>query len=192
MTIQTFAYYDERQKFYRFIDQSFDEINDREIKNLILDLRGNEGGDPFCTTHLLSYIENKPVTYFANRYPQYDKFARPIPLAKNHYEGNLLVLIDGGCSSSTGHLCGVLATHRIGTFVGSVTGATYECNDASKSITLDNTKIRINMPRMTFTAAAQGLPRTMGIQPDYAAEPGIEGLVSGRDSVRDFALGLIR
>ena len=41
-------------------------------------------------------------------------------------------------------------------------------------------------------AAAEGLSRTEGIRPGYTADPGIEGLVSGRDSVRDFALGLIR
>jgi len=65
MTIKTFVYYSEREKFYSFVDTAFERIHKDNIRNLILDLRNNGGGDPFCAAHLLSYLESKPVKYFA-------------------------------------------------------------------------------------------------------------------------------
>jgi hypothetical protein len=191
ITMKTFAYYDEHEVFYRFVDDAFARIREQKVENLILDFRGNDGGDPFCTTYLLSYIEPRPVPYFAKRYRQYAKFARPIPRAQNPFEGNILTLIDGGCFSSTGHLCAVLKYNGIGTFIGTETGGTYTCNNASKSFTLDNTRIEVNIARMTFTAAVHGMTKSSGILPDYIVEPGIDDLIEGRDPVMDFALGLI-
>jgi hypothetical protein len=190
MTIRTFAYYDEPEVFYEFVDDAFATIDALKVENLILDFRGNDGGDPFCSTHLLSYIEPRPVPYFARRYRQYKKFARPIPRADNSFEGKIVILIDGGCFSSTGHLCAVLKYHGIGTFVGAETGGTYTCNDASKSITLDNTRLQVNMPRMTFTAAVRGMERSRGILPDHPVELTVDDLIMGRDTVMDFALSL--
>lgn len=65
ITIKSFAYYQEKEKFYSFVDKAFEEINKSNIQNIILDLRDNMGGDPYCTSHLLSYLESKPVPYFA-------------------------------------------------------------------------------------------------------------------------------
>jgi hypothetical protein len=192
MTITTFGYYDDRERFRAFIDGAFDKIHAANITNLILDVRGNDGGDPFCTVPLLSYIETRPVPYFATQFRQYEKFARPIPLAENRFEGNLVVLIDGGCYSSTGHLAAVLDYNDIGVFVGTETGGTYTCNDASKSIVLHNTGLRINMPRMTFAAAVSGMNPARGIKPDHRVAPRIEDLVEGRDTIREFAVELLQ
>jgi hypothetical protein len=192
LTIRSFAYYDEREKFDAFIDDSFQRIRELGVENLIVDLRDNDGGDPFCTTHLLSHIETRPVRYFAKSYWQYEEFARPIPLGRNRFEGNLWILINGGCFSSTGHLCALLDYHNFGRLVGSETGGTFTCNDATKEIVLKHTRIRVNMPRMTFTAAVYDMPKSRGILPDYPVEPRIEDLVEGRDTVKEFALGLIR
>jgi hypothetical protein len=190
MTIRTFAYYDEREKFYTYVDHAFERIHAANIGNLVVDVRGNDGGDPFCTVHLLSYIEPRPVRYFGRRYMQYGRFADPIPPARNRFEGNLVILIDGGCYSSTGHLCAVLDYNNIGTFVGAETGGTFTCNDASKSITLRHTGLQVTMPRMTFVAAVSGMDPARGIVPDHVVEPRIEDLIEGRDTIREFALEL--
>jgi hypothetical protein len=191
ITMKSFAYYDDRDEFYSFVDDAFAVIQQRGVENLILDFRGNDGGDPYCTTRLLSYIESRPVQYFARPYFQYEDFSRPIPVASNRFDGRLLVLIDGGCYSSTAHLCAVLEYNDIGIFVGSETGGTYTCNDASKGVILKNSRIDINMPRMTFAAAVSGMSRSRGILPDHPVEPRIEDLLEGRDTVKDFALELL-
>jgi C-terminal processing protease CtpA/Prc len=192
MTINTFGFYRERDKFYSFIDEAFVDIHENHIENLILDLRGNSGGDPFCTTHLLSYLQYEPVRYFARVYPEYEKFAEPIPLAENPFKGKLFVLIDGGCFSSTGHFCALLRSHDIGTFVGSETGATYTCNDATARMTLKKTNLRLFVARMTFEAAAGGLPRNRGILPDIPVEPQIKDMLARNDTVLEYTLEYIK
>ncbi len=192
LTIGDFGYYQAREKFYGFIDDAFDRIRRAGVRHLILDLRGNSGGDPFCTTRLLGYLEPAPVPYFARVYPGgYEPFAEPIPRAAGAFDGKLFVLIDGGGFSSTGHFCGLLKYHKIGTFIGMETGGTYECNDARQEFELRNTRMRLNVARMTFTAAVKDLPRFRGIIPDIVVEPSIADYLSGRDPVKERALSLI-
>jgi C-terminal processing protease CtpA/Prc len=191
LTIRTFGYYQETDKFKSFINDSFERIRKEGIRHLILDLRDNTGGDPFCTTHLLSYLEPKPLPYFARVYPNpYEPFAKPIPRAAGAFDGKLYVLINGGCFSSTGHFCALLKENRIGTFIGTETGGTYECNDASRTIQLEKTRLRLSVARITFTAAVRSLPRYRGIIPDIVVEPGIADEVAGRDPIMERALSL--
>jgi C-terminal processing protease CtpA/Prc len=192
LTIRDFSYYQAPDKFKGFIDESFEQIRRAGVQNLILDLRDNSGGDPFCTTHLLGYLEPRPVPYFARVYPSpYERFAEPIPRAAGAFAGKLFILINGGCFSSTGHLCALLKYHKIGTFIGTETGGTYECNDASREIHLKNTRLRLFVARITFTAAVRGMPRYKGIVPDISVEPSITDQLSGKDPILECALSLI-
>jgi hypothetical protein len=191
LTIRSFGYYQAHEKFRGFIDEAFDQIHRAGVRHLILDLRDNSGGDPFCTTYLLGYLEPDPVPYFARVYPQYESFAKPIPRAAGAFGGKLYVLINGKCFSSTGHFCGLLKYHKIGIFIGTESGGTYECNDARQMFELRNTRLRLFVARMTFTAAVKDLPRFRGIIPDIAVEPNISDYLSGIDPVRESALLLI-
>jgi Periplasmic protease len=194
ITIKSFIYYQETKKFYSFIDSAFEQINKSNIQNLILDLRNNTGGDPFCTSHLLSYLESKPIPYFAKAYPYgYEHFAEPIPLAiKNTFNSNLFVLINGGSFSSTGHLCSILKFRKRCTFIGEETGGTFECNDAHTLFNPKETRLNLNVARMTFTTATDGLSREHGIMPDYYVEPKTEDIIDGKDTVKEFTYGLIK
>jgi hypothetical protein len=191
LTMGSFAYYQAHDQFKRFIDEAFDRIRQAGVQHLILDLRDNDGGDPFCTACLLGYLERVPVPYFARSYPQYEIYADPIPRAPNAFDGKLYVLVNGGCFSSTGHFCGLLRYHKIGTFIGSETGGTYECNDARQLFELRNTRLRLFVARMTFTAAVKDLPRFRGIIPDVPVELSLADYLSGRDAIRERALSLI-
>jgi C-terminal processing protease CtpA/Prc len=191
MIIKTFSYYDDTKKFRSFLDDSFEKIHKNNIHNLILDLRDNDGGDPFCSTPLLAYLEPEPVPYFRERYGKYAHMADPIPLAKNPYKGNLFILINGGGYSTTGHFTSVLKYHHIGTFIGLETGGTYTCNDASKMINLKNTRFYVNCARATFVAAVRGLPDDRGIIPDVVVEPSVNDLITGRDPMMEAAFEII-
>ena len=192
LTIRDFGYYQEPDKFKAFVDDAFDQIRRAGVRNLILDLRDNTGGDPVCTTHLLSYLEPFPVPYFARVYPGgYEPFAKPISRAPGAFTGRLFILVNGRCFSSTGHLCALLKYHKVGTFIGTETGGTYECNDASQEIHLRNTRLRLFVPRMTFTAAVRDMPRYAGVLPDIAVEPRVADYLAGKDPVKERALGLV-
>jgi hypothetical protein len=192
LTINTFIYYDQLEMFKSFIDSAFNEIQGKNIKNLVIDLRGNDGGDPFCSTYLLSYIEKEPVRYFSEPHGNYKPLSDPIPIADSHFEGNVYTLIDGNGFSTIGHLCAVLKYNNICTFVGTELGSTYVCNGATKNITLKNTRMILwTAHRHSYSAAVDGMDKRRGIIPDYTVEPTVEDLIEGRDTVKEFTLKLI-
>ena len=188
MSIPTFGFYDNQQKFYSFLDSAFEQIQRSAVQTLILDLRNNSGGDPFCAARLLSYLEKKPVPYFALAYQGYATLAKPIPISgKNAFTGTLYVLINGGCFSTTGHLCGLLKYHKRAIFLGEETGGTYECNDDHIRVQTAATHLNLNVARMTFTVAVKGLSRETGIMPDHPAENTIDDVITGQDAVKQIA-----
>jgi len=191
LTIGSFAYYDDNMGFNSFIDSSFMVIREHHIENLIIDLRGNDGGDPFCSSHLLTYLQREPVVYFRERYGQYARLNQPLPMAEQPYIGKQYYLIDGVCFSTTGHFTSLLKDNNLGTFIGEETGASFTCNDASHDVKLKHTGYRLQSARQSFTAAAYGFPLNQGILPDHHVQPTIEELIRGHDAVLEYTLKLI-
>lgn len=192
ITINTFIYYDQLEMFKSFIDSTFEVIQNKKISNLIIDLRGNDGGDPFCSSYVLSYIEYHPVPYFAKPYGKYASLAEPIPLAKNRFRDNLYTLVDGCVFSTTGHFCALLKNHKIGKLVGSETGATFTCTGSVRYINLEHTKLILGTARnQRYSVAVQCMDRTRGIIPDYQVEQTQNDLINGKDTVLEFVLNLI-
>jgi len=187
ITIKSFGFYDKLKEFKAFVDSAFSQIQHSKIDNVILDLRNNGGGDPFCASYLMTYLVKKPATYFSEPYPTYTELAKPLPLPINHFSGKLYTLINGICFSTTGHLCALLKYHQVGEFIGTTTGGTYTCNDNSQTFRLINTGILVRVARSTFTVAVEGIPRFEGIIPDYIVEPSLKDMLTGKDNVKEFA-----
>jgi hypothetical protein len=194
LRISTFAYYtsDQESHFRTFIDSAFSVLQADNVADLILDIRDNDGGNPFCAAYLLTYLMDEPVPYFDRPFGKYRLLAEPIPPSANRFQGGLYVLIDGGDFSTTGHLCALLKYHGTGIFVGSETGGTYTCNDAEKTVYLKNTGIGVRIAQGTFSVAVEGMDRRHGIYPDYAVYPRIADLIGGKDTVLEYVLKLIR
>ncbi len=191
LTIRSFSFYDSVAGFRHFIDSFFTKVKQLNIHSVILDLRDNSGGDPFCSAYLLAYLAKSPVIYYSESYGGYAELAKPIPLATNHFEGNLYTLINGNCFSSTGHLCALMKYHHVGKFIGSETDGTYTCNDNSAVVTLNNTGLQLRIARNSFSVAVKGIPRFKGISPDYPVETTLEDRIAGRDASKLFAMGLV-
>lgn len=192
MTINTFIYYDRVDYFKGFLDSCFTLIKEKNIKNLILDLRKNDGGDPFCSVPLFSYLEHEPVPYFAEPYGKYAEFAKPIPLADNRFTGNLYTLLDGRCFSTNGHFCSLLEYHKIGKFVGTESGASYTCNSGRDLVVrLNNTRFMLYFGRSPFAVAVEGMDQREPIKPDYPVEETIQDLLEGRDVYMETVMKLI-
>ncbi len=71
MKIQTFSvYYAKRvdQKFKKFFNEAFQKIEEAKVKHLIIDLRGNGGGDEMPTIELLSHLLDRPFTFYKDMY----------------------------------------------------------------------------------------------------------------------------
>ena len=192
LTIDSFSYYKEKNKiFFSFVDKSFSRIREENIENVIIDLRGNGGGDPFCASYLLAYVEKEPYPYFSEPYGKYAELSKPIKQADNPFRGELLILIDGRNFSTTGHFCSILKYHDQGIFIGTETGSTYTCNAAVRVFPLKNTRIGLKIATGSYAAAVKGFSKDRGIIPDHHVKTNIKDLKAGKDTVLDYALKLI-
>jgi len=192
MTIPHFVYYKNKESFFRFIDESFAQIAQKAAANLIIDLRGNGGGDPFCAAHLFSYLIPQSLPYFSQPYGKYSRLAEPIPRQESPFTGKLYILIDTGVFSTTGHLLGLLKYHKIGTLIGEETGATFTCNDAHRAFELKNSRLQVWIARATFASAVKDMPDDRGILPDIELYPTASDLAVGQDTALDYTLKLIQ
>jgi len=159
------------------------EIGSIERKVLLNDQRQGHRATPSADPHLSFEILK-------------DRSAAVLTIGYfNYYQDEDLkrfkTFIDGGCFSSTGHLCALLKQNRIGVMVGAETGGTFECNDASHLVNLWNTPLKLYVARQTFSAAVQGMTKTTGIKPDVPIQPRIEDIIAGRDTIKECALALI-
>jgi hypothetical protein len=192
ITINTFGYYAEVPMFRAFIDSCFQVIKDDKIENLIIDLRGNDGGDPYCASYLFSYLEKESVPYFIEAYHHYDTLAKPIVMAENHFTGNAYALIDGGGFSTNGHFCGLLQYHQLVSFVGTDLGATYTCTGNVMYPTLNHTKLFVGTAReRRYTAAVKDMDPQIPVKPDYFVEISQDDLAGGIDGQLEYVLKLI-
>ncbi|MBN1821262.1 MAG: hypothetical protein JW833_11120 [Prolixibacteraceae bacterium] len=188
MTIPSFIYYDRVDYFRNFMDSCFTLIHTKGINNLILDVRGNTGGDPFCSSILLSYLQTEEVPYFSEPYGRYQPLSEPLPLPENHFNGNLYTLIDGSCGSTNGHFCALLKYHHFGKFIGTPSGATYKCNAGRNTeLRLSNTQMIITFGRTTYAAAVKNMD-TSAILPDIQVEETYEDFLTGKDVFVETAL----
>ena len=198
LTVRSFIF-DRDQHQGQAFDRFFADLANTTVRHLILDLRGNGGGEPEFGVHLLSYLADRRFTYL-----NYDPatmstekalglgvFFVPKSPAKNRFAGKVYVLVDGLCASTTGHFCSLVRFHGWGTFVGEETGATFTCNDNSTVVTLPHSRFRVNIARETFEAAVTGLERGRGILPDHEVHASVDDVLAGRDTVMEFTRRLI-
>jgi len=192
MRIVHFGFYQNKAAFTDFVDEAFSSIADQGIGHLILDTRGNGGGDPYAARYLFKYLAQEPIVYFHNPHETMAETGKPLPLASsNHFQGRLYTLLDGGEGSTTGHLLALLKYHDLGEFVGVESGATYFCNDASARFTLKNSRLGVKMARASFQVEVTGMPKDQGISPDHKVEPAAQDLAENRDTAMQYTRDLI-
>jgi hypothetical protein len=188
LTISTFGYYDRVDYFKSFLDSSFTVIKDKNITKLILDLRHNDGGDPFCSAPLLSYLEKDTLVYFKKASRGYRELLKPVPRAENAYEGELIVFMDSRCFSTNGHFCSLIKYHKLGTIIGKPSSGNYICSN-SKRVDLENSGIMVYFGSRGY-ATAVDMDRTKPIMPDILIEETMDTYLSGRDLYMEKAMEL--
>ncbi len=109
------------------------------------------------------------------------------------FDGDVIILIDGGSFSATGEFTSVV--HHLGraTFVGEEGGSGYYGNvsGGGVTLTLPHTGPRVRIPFIKYTCAVSGYtPEDRGLIPEHIVTPTIEDLLAERDPALDFALEL--
>ncbi|UTW66177.1 hypothetical protein KFE94_16225 [bacterium SCSIO 12643] len=193
VTIKSFVYYhDQLPVFKSFIDSCFNQIKLHDIENVVVDLRGNGGGDPYCAVHLLQYISNDPFRYYKKGTTTYYKdLEEEIIPFENNFSGKLYVFMNSLCTSTTGHLCSILKQNNLGTLIGSETGATYSCNANTINFALKNTGIHASVATKTYQTDVTGFTKNRGIIPDYQTHINLADILDKKDVELEKAMELI-
>lgn len=192
LTMRSFFYKgDDLDNYRKLIEKSFKKIKEKKISNLIIDLRGNGGGQSFNAAFLLRYLVSTPFTFFIKGTPTAEESMNPMNPFENAFSGTSYILQDAGCGSSTGFFLSLVKYNKLGTIIGEESGGTYLCNDGSRILKLKNTSISCRIARVTFTTTAKDLPRNKGILPDHFVIQGIQDYVNNIDTVLKYTLELI-
>lgn len=199
--------------YTQFLAQSFEALEERNVKNLVLDLRGNGGGKDSFGALLVSYLVNDDFGYFekievTDAYSGYGDVVRSEETnlmtshpglsiqssQKSNYQGSLYLLTDGWTFSTAADVVSVLDNLNRAYLVGEETGGGRFGNTsgASKTLTLPNSQITINIPMWKYTTALRnGVDIGRGIIPNAQVLPTIRELLKGDDIQLKYCVGLI-
>lgn len=216
---------------------AFKQIHENGVKNLVIDLRHNTGGDIRIASKLLSYladesyhmigdlksrIPNPAINHFEayfdtagtasfnagfapgkqegayyqiNTRPAFGNLLGVMPLSeKDHFNGKLLVLIDGATFSSGAHTAVAIKEYcKKAAFIGRETaGGSDGCSGGTiQHLTLPNTGVVVEFPWMRVVSVAKKPVFGHGVMPDYPVLYGSEDIVKRTDLDIKKALSLI-
>jgi hypothetical protein len=174
-----------KQDFSSVIDSIFKQLKQHRIKNLLLDLRDNQGGDFETGRHLLSYLITSSSVYLTG-----SNESRILQPKENNFTGKLFVLINGGSFSNTAIVSACLERDRRATFIGEETGGNKSmAYGEAAQVVLPNTRIQAYISTTAFPINRHRSAR--GIIPRYIVQPSLNDLLTGKDSAKTLALKLI-
>ncbi|MBK7816331.1 MAG: hypothetical protein IPJ60_01535 [Sphingobacteriaceae bacterium] len=115
--------------------------------------------------------------------------------SKPTFKGNIYVLINGGCFSTTCEFLSVLHYNTKAIFIGEESGGGYygNCSGPTPDLILPNSKVRLELPLMNYSMAVKNyVPKDKGIIPNHNVMPTITDIITNNDIELNFAKSLIK
>jgi C-terminal processing protease CtpA/Prc len=174
-----------QQNFDKLIDQYFEEIAKKHIRNLIIDIRGNEGGNN--PEKVYSYIARK------NEYST-DSPNKIIPQSKkNNFQGKVIVLANERSISAQESFVSIFQNNKRGLTIGRNTPGCYKglCGGNKHRLILPNSHHEIRIPLHaslgTYKDKADYIEGE-GFPPDIRVEENIDDIIRGKDTAMELAV----
>lgn len=190
------------ENFSKFLDSAFNDLENKKVRKLIIDIRGNQGGNDGNGELLYSYLTATPFMYYKSQETVHEKF-----LVKDHpnlglqqpqvnnYKGRVYILADGRSFSASAEFSSIVKTNHRGKFIGEECGGGYYGNTSGDEafVTLPNTRIVARVPMVKYSMDVKSLGnKVWGIPPDYPFYSTISDIIHGKDGQLDYAIKLIR
>jgi C-terminal processing protease CtpA/Prc len=157
-------------------------------KALILDLRGNPGGDIEALKEMISHLFDHDVTVatLVARKPEKPMIAK----GRGSFKGKLIVLVDSESASSSELLARVVQLEKRGVVIGDKTaGAVMQAKVREEQVGADRVTLygfQISDAELIM-ADGKSLEK-VGVTPDIVMLPTASDLASGRDPVLAYAM----
>jgi len=174
-----------RDKFASFCDSVFGLLKQRNIPNLIIDVRNNGGGSTFHGDTLFTYITNKKFTQYGQvkikisplinnnldtiyfeEYYQRTETSHDNP---KRFQGDVYMIANQNSFSSATMLAATFKCYDMGILVGEETGGVEVFFDEPILMTLPNTGIRF-LASHQYRWCACGQSTDRGVIPDYESK----------------------
>ncbi len=190
------------QKFKPEIDRFLAELRVSGAHHLIIDLRGNQGGEGRNGIRLARHLLDHPFVYFPDVLAYNRKGAlvsqggfltRTNKPARDPFSGSIHILVDGGSFSNSPSFCAVLRTAGRATIVGTETGGNHAVLAGGKGYgTLPFTRLQLLDATHRMITAGRSPNEGRGLYPDHIVTPTTEDLISGKDGVMETAIRLVQ
>ncbi|MGI6362240.1 MAG: S41 family peptidase [Bacillota bacterium] len=201
--------YDE--EYVDFVRTMFQDIKNQGIENIIVDLRGNYGGNTYVAQEFLKYIDIDEYKYFGSvrrmsraASEQRGYLARkgtvtwePETVTNQKAEellfaGNIYTLIDNGTFSAAKDFAVILADNGIGTIIGEPSGNAPNSYGDILSFQLQHSKLFYNISYTQWMRPDEGLADADALYPHYQVTYTIDDYINNRDLAMEEALKLIQ
>lgn len=181
----------------------FQIIKDKNLENLVLDLRNSGGG---CAgedaLEFFRYLIGESGHYY--RYNGWRRVGDENILVTDdgtifmdavskdlHYWGNVYLFTNGTTFSSSSTLTLFARDNDIGTIIGEPIGNNLIRFGDKKTIILPNTGLKAFYSTAIWGSAKKGISSEKTVEPDIVIQPTIEHYLNGEDAVWDYYLQLI-
>jgi hypothetical protein len=189
------------ENFSRFLDSTFNVLKNNKVQKLLIDIRGNQGGNDANGQLLYSYLTSEPFKYYAGQETVKKKLSandHPNLLLQqpkiNNYKGKIFILADGNSFSVSAEFASIVKTNKRGKFIGEDCGGGYVGNTSGNetNFTLPNSEIAVRIPMVKYSMAVKSIGnKVWGIRPDYPAYSNISDIINAKDGQLDYAINLI-
>jgi len=184
---------DYKERFKTSIDAFMEALKDSEPQNLLIDLRGNQGGEGGNGIYLLRYLLDRPFIYFysVKAYKNNMQLKNAAPaLRKTNYpmdyvfKGNVYVLTDGGSFSNSAIFASLIQFYKRGKIVGGETGGNGAVlSGGAGYFEAPNTGINLLKVTNRMITGNGQVNRQGSVKPDIVIQPGLPDILNNDDVV---------
>lgn len=166
---------------------------DKNVKSLVIDLRGNEGGNSGIAEHLATHFVDKKVLFSKTKkrlskdnfsLKTYYSYVEPM---KPYFSSPIILLVDARCLSSNEYFIAGLKDNKRAYLIGQTTGGGSGCPKYFK-IPFRNSEIEISVSTWRYLRPNNKPLEGKGIRPHLFVRPKYRDLLRGKDAVLEIAI----